>query len=122
MLAKMPPAAGAAPAVAWSGLYRFGSAYWQLLALAAPWYAVIFAFRSTFSIKHFQHAHGLDLVVAGAINARVFLAALFATPFFGWVCDRVQRYAPLLAFGSVLLPAAIASLALASARFGWASF
>ncbi|HEU5468493.1 MAG TPA: MFS transporter [Steroidobacteraceae bacterium] len=105
--------ARAEPTVALKGLYRFGPAYWQLLALAALWYAVIFAFRSTFSIKYFQHAHGLDLAAAGAINAWVFLAALFATPFFGWVCDRVQRHAPLLAFGALLLPAAIASLALA---------
>jgi hypothetical protein len=38
------------------------------------------AFRSTFSIKYFQHAHGLDLATAGAMNSYVFLAAMFATP------------------------------------------
>jgi MFS family permease len=102
----------AAPAVAWSGLYRFGPAYWQLLGLCALWYAVIFAFRSTFSIKYFQHAHGLGLAAAGAINAWVFLAALVATPVLGWVCDRLRRYAPLLAFGALLLPVAIAVLAM----------
>jgi MFS family permease len=74
---------------------------------------VIFAFRSTFSIKYFQHAHGLDLAAAGAINAWVFLAALFATPLLGLLCDRVRRYAPLLAAGSFLLPVAIATLAFA---------
>jgi hypothetical protein len=30
-----------------------------------------------FSIEYFQHAHGLDLAAAGAINARVFLAAFY---------------------------------------------
>jgi MFS family permease len=93
-------------------LLRFGSAYWYLLALCVLWYAVIFAFRSTFSIEYFQHAHGLDLATAGAMNSYVFLAAMFTTPAFGWVCDRTGRYAPMLAFGALLLPLSIAVMAL----------
>jgi MFS family permease len=95
-----------------SDLLRFGSAYWYLLALCVLWYAVIFAFRSTFSIEYFQHAHSLDLAGAGAINSYVFLAAIFTTPAFGWVCDRIGRYAPMLAFGALLLPLSIAVMAL----------
>ncbi len=91
---------------------NFGAAYWYLLALCVLWFAVIFAFRSTFSIKYFQHAHGLDLAAAGAINAWVFLSAIFATPAFGWLCDRTGRYAPLLAFGALMLPVSIALMAL----------
>jgi MFS family permease len=87
-------------------------AAWLVLALTAAvmlmlcvlWYAVIHAFRSTFSIKYFQHAHGLDLTTAGAMNSYVFLAAMFATPAFGWLCDRIGPYAPMLAFGALLLP------------------
>jgi MFS family permease len=93
-------------------LLRFGSAYWYLLALCVLWYAVIFAFRSTFSIEYFQHAHGLDLAAAGAMNSYVFLAAIFTTPAFGWVCDRIGQYAPMLAFGALLLPLSIAVMAL----------
>jgi MFS family permease len=93
------------------GVLSFGPAYWYLLVLCVLWYSVIFAFRSTFSIKYFQHAHGLDLAAAGAINAWVFLAALFATPAFGWLCDRTGRYAPLLALGALLLPISIAVMA-----------
>jgi MFS family permease len=93
-------------------LLSFGSAYWYLLALCVLWYAVMFAFRSTFSIEYFQHAHGLDLARAGAMNSYVFLAAIFTTPAFGWVCDRIGRYAPMLAFGALLLPLSIAVLAL----------
>jgi nitrate/nitrite transporter NarK len=74
------------------------------------WYAVIFAFRSTFSIKYFQHAHGLDLATAGAMNSYVFLAAMFTTPAFGWLCDKIGRYAPMLAFGALLLPVSSALL------------
>ena len=93
-------------------LLSFGPAYWYLLVLCVLWYAVIFAFRSTFAIKYFQHAHGLELDAAGEINGFVFLAALFATPAFGWLCDRTGRYAPMLAFGALLLPLAIAVMAL----------
>jgi MFS family permease len=93
-------------------LLRFGTAYWFLLLLCVLWYAVILAFRSTFSIKYFQHAHGLTLAAAGEMNSYVFLAAMFATPAFGWLCDRIGRYAPMLAFGALLLPISIAILAL----------
>ncbi|HEY1092500.1 MAG TPA: MFS transporter, partial [Burkholderiaceae bacterium] len=95
-------------------LLHFGRAYWYLLALCVLWYSVILAFRSTFSIKYFQHTHGLDLATAGAMNSYVFLAAVFATPAFGWLCDRVGRYAPFLAFGALLLPIALAVMALTS--------
>ncbi|MBO9689122.1 MFS transporter [Roseateles chitosanitabidus] len=101
-------------------LLHFGKAYWYLLALCVLWYSVILAFRSTFSIKYFQHVHGLDLASAGAMNSYVFLAAVFATPAFGWLCDRVGRYAPFLAFGALLLPIAIATMALTSASL-WIS-
>ena len=71
---------------------------------------MIFAFRSTFAIKYFQHAHGLELAAAGAINGYVYLAALFATPFFGWLSDRSGRPASLLAFGVLLLPLAMLTM------------
>lgn len=93
-------------------LLHFGKAYWYLLALCVLWYSVILAFRSTFSITYFQHVHGLDLATAGEMNSYVFLAAVFATPAFGWLCDRQQRYAPFLAFGALLLPIALAVMAL----------
>ena len=96
----------------WRDLLHFGRAYWYLLGLCVLWYSVILAFRSTFSIKYFQHTHGLDLAAAGEMNSYVFLAAVFATPAFGWMCDRLQRYAPFLALGSLLLPIALALLAL----------
>jgi MFS family permease len=95
-------------------LLHFGRAYWYLLALCVLWYSVILAFRSTFSIKYFQHVHGLDLATAGAMNSYVFLAAVFATPAFGWLCDRVRRYAPFLALGALLLPVALAIMTLSS--------
>ncbi|WP_077036779.1 MFS transporter [Pelomonas sp. KK5] len=101
---------------AWRDLLHFGKAYWYLLALCVLWYSVILAFRSTFSIKYFQHVHGLDLATAGEMNSYVFLAAVFATPAFGWLCDRLGRYAPFLAFGAILLPVALATMTAAHAN------
>ena len=37
---------------------------------------------------------------------------MFTTPAFGWVCGRTGRYAPMLAFGALLLPLSIAVMAL----------
>jgi MFS family permease len=108
---QVPKATAAQPLVL-GDLLRFPTAYWYLLILCVLWYSVIFAFRSTFSIKYFQHAHGLDLASAGTINSYVFLAAMFTTPAFGWLCDRIGRYAPMLAFGALLLPLSIAAMTL----------
>jgi MFS family permease len=99
----------------------FGSAYWYLLVLCVLWYGVILAFRSTFAIKYFQQVHGLSLEEAGQINAHVFLAALFATPLLGWLCDRIGRYAELLAVGAGLLPISLAIMATGNGGIGFAS-
>ncbi len=92
-------------------LVRFPRAFWFLLILTFLWYADILAFRSTYAIKYFQHTHGLDLAAAGAMNSYVFLAALFASPLFGWLCGRTKRYAPWLTFGALLLPCSLAIMA-----------
>ena len=110
--AGLLPTGRTAERMVWRDLLHFGRAYWYLLALCVLWYSVILAFRSTFSIKYFQHTHGLDLAAAGEMNSYVFLAAVFATPAFGWLCDRIGRYAPFLAFGALLLPIALAVMAL----------
>ena len=67
-------------------------------------YSVIFPFRSTFAIKYLQEAQGFTLAQASTLNSYVFLAAVFATPVFGLLLDRVGRNAALLAVGSALLP------------------
>ena len=53
----------------------------------------------------------LELTAAGAVNSAVYLAAIFATPLFGWLSDRLARPATLLAAGVLLLPVALASMA-----------
>jgi MFS family permease len=86
-------------------LWRFDRSYWYIVGLCVTFYSVIFPFRSTFAIKYFQHAHGLSLQEAGALNGYVFLAAIFATPLFGYMVDRLGHRAAFMAFGSLLLAA-----------------
>ena len=95
----------------WSDVWRFSRSYWYLLALNVLFYSVIFPFRSTFAIEYFQHAHGLSLDVAGRMNSYVFLAAVFATPLFGLVADRIGRRGLLLTLGALLLPLSFLILA-----------
>jgi MFS family permease len=89
----------------WSDLWRFDRSYWYIVGLCVTFYAVIFPFRSTFSIKYFQHAHGLSLQDAGAMNGYVYFAAIFATPLFGLIGDRIGRRSTLMAGGALMLAA-----------------
>jgi MFS family permease len=89
--------------IIWKDLWHFDLSYWYIVGLCVTFYSVIFPFRSTFAIKYFQHAHGLSLQEAGTMNGYVFLAAIFATPVFGLLVDRVGRRAFFMAAGSLLL-------------------
>jgi len=95
----------------WSDLWRFDRSYWYIVGLCVTFYSVIFPFRSTFAIKYFQHAHGLSLQDAGALNGYVFLAAIFATPAFGLMVDKLGHRAGFMAVGSLILAAVFPILA-----------
>jgi len=97
--------------IVWSDLWRFDRSYWYMTGLCVTFYSVIFPFRSTFAIKYFQHAHGLSLQEAGALNGYVFLAAIVATPAFGLMADRLGHRAAFMAVGSFLLAATFPILA-----------
>jgi MFS family permease len=108
--------AGAQPAkaferIVWSDVWRFDRSYWYLLGLCVLFYSVIFPFRSTFSIKYFQHAHHLPLDAASLMNSYVFFAAIFATPVFGLLVDRFGRRALFMMLGSLLLTLSFVALA-----------
>jgi MFS family permease len=95
----------------WKNLLRFRTEYWLIVAMCVTFYSVIFPFRSTFSIKYFQEAHGLTLEAASTLNSHVFLAAMFATPVFGLMVDRFKRHAAFLTVGSLALPLSFVFLA-----------
>ncbi len=89
--------------IIWSDLWRFDRSYWYIVGLCVTFYSVIFPFRSTFSIKYFQDAHGMSLAKAGEMNGYVFLAAIFATPMFGLLVDRAGKRSLFMAFGSLIM-------------------
>jgi len=100
----------------WGDLWRFDRSFWYIIALCVTFYSVIFPFRSTFAIKYFQHAHGVTLQEAGALNGYVFLAAIVATPLFGLMADRLGHRAAFMAFGCFLLAATFPILAYTDAN------
>lgn len=89
--------------IVWGDLLRFDRSFWYVVGLCVTFYSVIFPFRSTFAIKYFQHAHDLTLQAAGQMNSHVFLAAIFATPAFGLLADRIGHRSALMTLGSLLL-------------------
>ena len=89
--------------IVWGDLWRFDRSYWYIVGLCVTFYSVVFPFRSTFAIEYFQNAHGVSLERAGALNGYVFLAAIFATPLFGFVVDRLGRRSLFMFLGSALL-------------------
>jgi MFS family permease len=107
--------------IVWGDLVKFDRSFWLVMGLCVAFYAVVFPFRSTFSIKYFQHAHGLGLEAAGAMNSHVFLAAIFATPLFGLLVDRVGHRALFMATGSLCLFAAFPLMAYTHASLWWST-
>jgi MFS family permease len=96
--------------IVWSDLWRFDKSYWYVVGLCVTFYSVIFPFRSTFAIEYFQNAHGETLERAGQMNGYVFLAAIFATPLFGLMVDRLGRRSIAMLLGSLLLLAVFPTL------------
>jgi MFS family permease len=96
--------APAAERATWADIKKFDRSYWYILALNVLFASVFFPFRSTFAIEYFQDAKGLSLQAAGLVNSWVFFAAIFATPFFGLVADRVGHRALMMTVGTLMLP------------------
>ena len=104
--------AATAERVNWGQLLKFDMSYWYILALHVLYAAVFFPFRTTYAIEYFQHAKGLTLQRAGVANSWVFFTAIFATPFFGLLADRLGHRALMLTFGTLLLPVTFVVLGL----------
>lgn len=105
------PASAAEP-VKWRQLLNFDMSYWYILALHVLYAAVFFPFRTTYAIEYFQHVKGLTLQQAGVANSWVFFAAIFATPCFGLLADRIGHRALMLTIGTLLLPVTFVVLGL----------
>jgi MFS family permease len=85
-----------------SDLFRFTKSYWFVVALCVTFYSAIFPFRG-FSIKFFMEAWELTRETAGQFNSVLPLAAMFATPLFGLLVDKVGKRALFMVFGSFMM-------------------
>jgi len=83
-------------------LVRFGRSYWWVVGLCVTFYSAVFPFRR-FANIFFIDAHGATPEAAGYLNSMLPLTAMFATPLFGLLVDRIGRRALLMAVGSMLL-------------------
>ena len=79
--------------IRWSELFSFDMSFWCILGLHVLYAAVFFPFRTTYAIEYFQHVKGLTLQQAGVANSWVFFAAMFTTPIFGLLADRLGHRA-----------------------------
>jgi len=86
----------------WRELYRFSASYWYIVALCVVFYSTVFPFRS-FAIDYFQQAHGLTRETAGMLSSLLPFAAIFATPLFGLLVDRVGKRSLFMAVGSLAM-------------------
>lgn len=112
---RVPRSAPGAPAAtrgSWGDIRRFDLSYWYILGLHVLYAAVFFPFRQTYAVEYFQHVKGLSLQQAGITNSWVFFAAIFATPLFGLLADRLGHRALMLLLGTALLPLTLAVLGL----------
>jgi MFS family permease len=100
--------AGEPDKLEFSKMFKFNPSYWFIVGLCFTFYSAIFPFR-TFAIKFFMDTHyaGVNADVAretaGFFNSLLPLSAMFATPLFGLLVDKVGKRALFMLFGSFLL-------------------
>ena len=83
-------------------LFSFGWSYWYVVALCIVFYSAIFPFQ-TFAVEFFQDAHGTSRAFGGFLSSMLTLFAMFATPLFGLMVDKIGKRALFMMFGSMLL-------------------
>jgi MFS family permease len=83
--------------------FVFGRTFWYIVALCVTFYATVFSFR-LFGIDYFISAHDRSRETAGQLNGFLPLMAMWATPVFGLIADKVGKRASFMLFGSVIMP------------------
>ncbi|MCC6548510.1 MAG: MFS transporter [Ignavibacteriaceae bacterium] len=94
--------AGETDKFVFSDVFKFGWSFWFVVALCVTFYSAVFPFRS-FAIKFFMEAHSLERESAGFLNSVLPLSAMFATPLFGLLVDKVGKRSIFMMIGSLFL-------------------
>jgi MFS family permease len=85
-----------------SDLFVFSRSFWFVVLLCVTFYSAIFPFRS-FAIKFFIESWEMTRQAAGQYNSVLPFAAMFATPLFGLLVDKLGKRALFMMAGSFLL-------------------
>ena len=94
--------AGATDKLVFADLVKFGKSYWWVVGLCVTFYSVVFPFRR-FANLFLTDAHHLSPETAGFLNGLLPLTAMFATPLFGLLADKIGKRALLMTIGSAFL-------------------
>jgi MFS family permease len=94
--------AGKTDKVVFGDIRGFGRSYWLIVLLCVTFYSGIFPFQ-TFAQKYFIDARGASAEHASWLVGMLTTFAMFGTPAFGALVDRIGRRATLMLAGGVLL-------------------
>jgi MFS family permease len=94
--------AGETDKIVFADIFKFGKSYLWVVMLCVTFYSAIFPFQ-TFAIKFFQDAHGTTREYAGWLSSLITLFAMFFTPLFGYMVDRLGKRSLFMMYGSLLL-------------------
>ena len=83
-------------------LFKFSKSFWYICLLCISFYAAIFPFQ-TFAVKFFQDVHHTTRDAGGFLSSLLTLTAMFCTPLFGALSDRIGRRSLLMMIGSFLI-------------------
>ncbi len=94
--------AGKTDKVVFRDIWGFGRSYWFIVLLCVTFYSGIFPFQ-TFAQKYFIDARGATPERAAWLIGMLTTFAMFGTPAFGALVDRIGRRASLMFLGGILL-------------------
>ena len=83
-------------------IFSFGMSFWYITLLCVTFYSAMFPFQ-TFAIKYFQDAYCTSREVGGALSSILTLSAMFFTPLFGLLSDKIGKRSLLMMVGSLLI-------------------
>ncbi|HAV22962.1 MAG: hypothetical protein A3H45_15750 [Ignavibacteria bacterium RIFCSPLOWO2_02_FULL_55_14] len=92
----------------WKNFLKFDRSFWFVVALCFTFYSGVFPFR-TFAVKFFLDTHFAGVEpetareTASFFNSLLPLSAMFATPLFGLLVDRVGKRATFMMMATLLL-------------------
>jgi MFS family permease len=90
--------------------FVFGRTFWFVVGLCVTFYATVFSFR-LFGIDYFISGRGMTREAAGQLNGILPLMAMWATPVFGLISDKVGRRATFMLFGAAAMPLVFLTMA-----------